>query len=174
MTSEVTQAMIVNVAVLGSVLATDLGPARRIGRMRILRPLVVAAVIVPLFVKAPVMHGTSLLLELAGIVLGIVCGLAAIGLMRVYPSKTTGQPVSRAGYGYAALWTLVIAARAAFSYGSEHWFPSQLVNFCIAHQVTVAAITDALVFMAVAMLLTRTLGLAARAANLKPAVGVAA
>ena len=74
MTSEVTQAMIVNVAVLGSVLATDLGPARKIGRMRILRPLVVAAVIVPLFVKAPVMHGTSLLLELAGIVLGIVCG----------------------------------------------------------------------------------------------------
>ena len=94
--------------------------------------------------------------------------------MRVYPSQLTGRPVSRAGYGYAALWTLVIAARAAFSYGSEHWFPSQLVNFCIAHQVTVAAITDALVFMAVAMLLTRTLGLAARAANLKPAVGVAA
>lgn len=51
--SELTQAMIVNVAVLVSVLATDLGPARKVGRMRILRPLIVAAVIVPLFARSP-------------------------------------------------------------------------------------------------------------------------
>lgn len=51
--SELSQAMIVNVAVLVSVLATDLGPARKVGRMRILRPLIVAAVIVPLFARSP-------------------------------------------------------------------------------------------------------------------------
>lgn len=63
----------------------------------------------------------------------------------------------------------MIAARAAFSYGAVHWFPTQLVNWGIAHQVTVDALTDSLVFMAIAMLVTRTLGLAARAARLGPA-----
>ena len=61
---------------------------------------------------------------------------------------------------------MVIGGRAAFSYGCSHWFPDQLVHWMIADQVPVAAITDALVFMAIAMLVTRTLGLWARAASL--------
>lgn len=168
--SELTQAMIVNGAVLVSVLATDLGPARKVGRMRILRPLIVAAVIVPLFARSPAGHGTALALEIAGTAAGMLLGLAAAALIRVHRSPTTGKAVSRAGYGYAALWTAVIAARAAFSYGAVHWFPTQLVNWGVAHQVTVDALTDTLVFMAIAMLVTRTLGLAAKAARLEPAV----
>lgn len=167
--SELTQAMIVNGAVLASVLATDLGPARKVGRMRILRPLIVAAVIVPLFARSPDTHGTALALEIAGTAAGTLLGLAAAALIRVYRSPETGKPVSRAGYGYAALWTTVIAARAAFSYGAVHWFPAQLVRWGTAHQVTVDALTDTLVFMAIAMLVTRTLGLAAKAARLAPA-----
>jgi len=167
--SELTQAMIVNVAVLASVLATDLGPARKVGRARILRPLIVAAVIVPLFARSPAHSGTALALEIGGTIAGILLGLAAAALIKVYRSPQTGKPVSRAGYGYAALWTAVIAARAAFSYGAVHWFPTQLVNWGTAHQVTVNALTDTLVFMAIAMLITRTLGLAARATRLAPA-----
>ncbi|WP_034267648.1 hypothetical protein [Actinospica robiniae] len=174
MSSSVSQALLVNVLVLGSVLATDLGPARKIGKARILRPLIVAAVIVPLFIKSPAASGTGLVLELAGILLGTVCGLAAAALMRVRRVPETGKPVSRAGWGYAALWTAVIGARMAFSYGSVNWFPGQLVRFGIAHQLTVAALTDALVFMAIAMLVARTLGLAARAARTPSLVPAAA
>src|SRR5262249_53708113 len=82
---------------------------------------------------------------------------------RIYRSPQTGRPVSRAGWGYAALWTIIIGARALFSYGSVHWWPTQLVHCGIAHQVTADALTDALVFMAIAMLVTRTLGIWARA-----------
>lgn len=165
MTSPLAQAMIVNVVVLVAVLATDVGPARKVGRMRILRPLVVAAVIVPLFVQKPATHGTSVVLELGGILAGALLGLAAVALMGVYRSDPTGKPVSRAGIGYALLWTVVIGARAAFSYGCVHWFPTQLVSWGTAHHVSAAALTDALVFMAIAMLVTRTLGLWARAAH---------
>jgi hypothetical protein len=56
-------------------------------------------------------------------------------------------------------------ARAAFSYGAVHWFPAQLAQWCTAHQVTGDAITNSLIFMAVAMIATRTLGLATRAAT---------
>jgi hypothetical protein len=163
--SELTQAFIVDAVVLAAVLATDLGPARKVGRMRILRPLVVAAVIVPLFVKGPQSSGTGLELEIAGTVFGVLCGLAAAALMRVYRSPETGKHVSSAGWGYAVLWTVIIGARALFSYGSEHWFQKQLVDWGISNHVTVAGLTDSLVFMAIAMLVARTLGLWARAAR---------
>jgi len=164
--SVLAQAMIVNAAVLVSVLATDLGPARKIGLGRILRPLIVAAVIVPLFVKSPNGHGMNLTLEIGGVVVGILAGLAAVSLMGVYRSPSTGKPVSRAGIGYAVLWTLVIGARAVFSYGSTYWWSNQLVHWAIENQVTLEGLTDGLVFMAITMLVTRTLGLWMRASRL--------
>ena len=61
---------------------------------------------------------------------------------------------------------IVIGARAAFSYGAGHWFQTPLVSWAIANQVTVAAITDGLIFMAIAMVLVRTVGLGVRASRL--------
>jgi hypothetical protein len=173
MLSQLTEAMIVNGAVLVTVLASDLGPARKIGQMRMLRPVIAAAVIIPLFVDRPVTHGTGLVVEIAGIVAGVLGGLAAAALMGVYRSPDTGRPVSRAGAPYAIFWTVVISARAAFSYGAAHWFTDQIVSWAIANQVSEAAITDGLIFMAIAMVLVRTVGLATRASRL-PAPALAA
>jgi hypothetical protein len=166
MLSELTEAMIVNGVVLATVLATDLGPARKIGAMRLLRPVIAAAVIIPLFVSRPVTHGTGLAVEIAGAIAGLLGGLAAAALMGVYRSPQTGQPVSRAAVPYAIFWVVVIGARAAFSYGAGHWFQGPLVSWAIANQVTVAAITDGLIFMAIAMVLVRTIGLGVRASRL--------
>ena len=169
MLSHLTEAMIVNGVVLATVLATDLGPARKIGPMRLLRPVIAAAIIIPLFVDQPVTHGTGLVVEIAGVVAGLLGGLAALALMGVYRSPQTGRPVSRAGAPYAILWTVIIGARAAFSYGAVHWFKAPLVSWAITNQVSVAAITDGLIFMAVVMVLVRTIGLGMRAARLAPA-----
>ena len=166
MISTLTEAMIVNGVVLATVLATDLGPARKIGPVRLLRPVIAAAVIIPLFVARPVTHGTGLAVEIAGIVAGLLGGLAATALMGVYRSPETGKPVSRAGWPYAILWTVVIGARAVFSYGSAHWFEGPVVSWAIANQVSVAAVTDGLIFMAIAMVLVRTVVLGVRASRL--------
>jgi hypothetical protein len=172
MFSELTDAMIVNGIVLVTVLATDLGPARKIGPMRLLRPVIAAAVIIPLFIKNPVTHGTGLTVEIAGTVAGLLVGLAAAALMAVYRSPGTDRPVSRAGAPYAILWIVIVAARAAFSYGSVHWFQGPLVSWAVANQVSVAAITDGLIFMAVAMVIVRTAGLAVRASRLPAPVAL--
>jgi hypothetical protein len=169
MLSELTQAEIINGAVLVVTLHGDLGRHRKIGPVRLLRPIVVAAGIVPLFIDPLVTHGAGLAVELAGTAAGMLGGLAALALTRVYRSPRTGKPVSHATWPYALLWTLVIGARAAFSYGAAHWFPAQLDQWCLVHHVTGDAITDGLIFMAVAMILTRTAGLAARAAALPAA-----
>lgn len=166
MMSELTEAIVVNVAVLGAVLISDVGPARKIGAMRILRPLVVAGVLVPLFVRSPQRTGYGLKMEVAGTVLGLLLGLLVVSAVGVYRNPKTGKPASRAGLGYAVLWTMVIGARTAFSYGCVHWFPEQLVRFGVAHDITVAGLADTLIFMAIAMLIARTLMLWARAAML--------
>jgi hypothetical protein len=164
--NELTEAMIVDGVVLATVLATDLGPARKIGRSRMLRPVIAAAVIIPLFLRSPVTHGNGLLVELAGIAAGGLAGLAAVALMWVYRSPGTGKPVSRAGWPYAAFWTVIIGARAAFSWGTAHWFTASIVAWCITHQVSEAAITDGLIFMAIMMILVRTAVIGVRASQL--------
>ncbi|MDJ1138271.1 hypothetical protein [Streptomyces iconiensis] len=161
--STIAQAMIINGVVLLAVLEADLGPHRKIGKLRILRPLLMAAAIVPLFLKNPATHGSGLALECAAAVAGLLVGLLAMAFTTVYRSPRTGAPVSRAGFAYAALWIVVIGARSAFSYGSEHWFGPQLGRWMADNQVSPDALTDALLLMAVAMTLTRTLGLARRA-----------
>jgi hypothetical protein len=166
MLSQLTEAMIVNGVVLATVLASDLGPARKIGPVRLLRPVVAAAVIIPLFADRPSGHGFSLAVELAGVAAGLLGGLAAAALMGVYRRPGTGQPVSRAGWPYAIFWTAVIGARAAFSYGAAHWFTAQIVSWAIASHVTEAAIVDGLIFMATAMILLRTAVLGVRASRL--------
>jgi hypothetical protein len=129
-----------------------------------------AAVIIPLYLKGLSTQGTGLILELALAAAGILLGLAATGLMTVYRSPRTSGPVSRAGWGYAALWVVVIGARSGFSYGSVHWFGPQLGHWMAHHAVSSDSLTDALIFMAVGMLLTRTVGMAVRATHLAPNV----
>ena len=172
MLSQLTEAMIVNGVVLVTVLASDIGPARKIGPMRMLRPVVAAAVIIPLFVDRPDIHGASLAVELAGVLAGLLGGLAAAALMSVYRSPKTGKPVSQAGAPYAVFWTMIIIARALFSYGAAHWFTNRIVSWAIASHVSEASIVDGLIFMAIVMILVRTFGLGVRASRLPSPVQV--
>ena len=137
-------ALILNALVLLVVLEAYIGQHRKIGWFRILRPFVTSVVAVAIFVKAVTTTGTGLTLELALAAAGIVIGLAATALMTVYRSPRTHKPVSRAGFGYALLWIVVIGARTAFSYGSAHWFGAQLDRWMTQHAVTTGALTDAL------------------------------
>lgn len=161
--STLMSAEIVNVLVLAAVLEADLGSRRKISKFRILRPILMAGGIVPLFLEKVTAHGGGLAVEVAGAAAGVACGLIALALMRVYRSPATGKPVSAAAAGYALVWIGVIGARALFSYGATHWFTPQLGSWLAASSIPAAAITDGLIFMAVAMVLTRALGLGVRA-----------
>ena len=83
--SPLTEALIINGAVLIAVIEGDVGPHRKISRLRILRPFITVAVVIPLFISRPVTHGNGLLVELAGIAAGLFCGLVAIALILRLP-----------------------------------------------------------------------------------------
>jgi hypothetical protein len=167
-----TQALIINAVVLFVVLESDLGPHRKVTWFRVARPLITALLIVPFFIKGLATSGTGLSLEIILTAAGLAAGLTTTMFMRVYRSPKTARPVTRAGFPYAVLWTIMIAARSAFSYGSAHWFGPSLNHWMLHHHVTSAAITDALIFMALAMVLTRVIAMGLRAGALRPvAVG---
>ena len=155
---------IVNLVVLASVLGTDLG-RREISRGRLLRPAIVASIIVPMYLKHPATGGSGLVLELALAGLGLLLGLAAAALLPTRREPATGKVYTQGGAGYAALWTAVVGARLTFSYGAQHWFGESLGRWMYTHSVTADALTDALVLMAIAMLLGRTGTLALRKGN---------
>lgn len=158
-----TNALIVNGLVLFAVLEADLGRARKVTRLRLLRPLLLATSVVPLFLEALAGHGAGLALEISGGVAGVLLGLGAAALLPVRRDPATGNVVTRAGAAYAALWIAVIAARSCFSIGAVHWFNHALTTWSIENHLAGATIADALVIMAVGMTLVRTLGLAIRA-----------
>lgn len=156
---------IINLVVLAAVLEADLG-YRKITARRVLRPVIIAAVVAAFWVRGVSLSGNALWVELAAVGAGIVLGLVASALIRVSVNPG-GSAYSRAGVPYAVLWVVVVGARLWFAYGSSHEFSRQLGSWLFTERVTGDVLVDSLVFLAIVMLLTRTASLLVRSRMLR-------
>jgi hypothetical protein len=180
-----TSVLILQLAVLGVVLESDLG-RRKVGWFRVLRPVIAVVLIVPFFFKSLPTSGHDLLLQGAGALTGILLGLFCMSPWfvkvgyepawrgRFGRSKPRGTVVSYAGAGYAAIWIAVTVIRLWFAYASQHEFPHQLGQFLVAHQLSATALTNAFIFLSIGMDLFRSVLLYGRAHRVRrPAVAAA-
>ena len=154
-----TSAWVINLAVLAAVLLSDLGH-RKINVFRLARPVVLTAVIIGFYVKSVVTNGNGLIFELGLAAFGIVLGAVAAALFQVR-RESDGFAWSRAGAMYALLWVVVIGARLAFE--DEAYTSHALDRWFATNSLSANAITDALIFMAITMVLAWTGGLRIRA-----------
>lgn len=160
---------LVNLAIVAVVLLRDWGH-RRVTVWALLRPLLLAAVIIPFVMPGWDLTGNGVLLELAAIAVGALLGVLVSALMRVSVDGN-GQAWTDAGFGYAAAWIVVTGARQAFIYGCQHWFTRDLGMFLIDNRISVNAFADAIMFLTLTTVVANRLAILVRA-RLSPAGAV--
>ena len=154
---------ILNLVILAVVLVSDLGQ-RKVGPMRLLRPFITAAIVVPFFIKGGARPPAT------------AWPWRSPGRPRAWPSassppRSSGCATTRRPAGRSR----TRACRTRWS-GSP-WWPGGCTSptapttcsaassgsWLVTTHITVGALTDSLIFLSIAMLLARTGMLAAKA-----------
>jgi hypothetical protein len=151
---------LLNLAIVGLLLARDLGH-RRVNVLAMLRPLLLAAVIVPFVMPGWDMTGNGLVLELVTVATGAGLGLLACAFMRV-SVDSSGQAWTDAGVGYAVVWVVIAALRQCIIYGAQHWFTKALGRFLFDNHISVTAFADSIMLFTLTTVIANRLAILAR------------
>jgi hypothetical protein len=145
---------------------------RRLDRRALVLPLALVAWAASHYVHGIPTAGDDLALVAAGVAAGLTLGCLSALLTRI-SRGADGVPVARATVAAAALWVLGIGARMTFVLYVQHGGEPAVARFSAAHHLTGPAWVTALVLMAFAEVVSRTLLLWQRSHGLRTAASPA-
>ena len=160
--SPLQQALLVSGSIFAVVMATQLG--RRGYAVRDLaRPLAMCAGVGFFYLKDAPTAQVDYLVYGVGALIGVAFGVVATlstGLER----DAAGRVWTRCGFGFVAIWLAAVVVRVVFIWSAEHdlTFRAHLGLFMYHHGIVEAAIAPFFVLMALAMVLSRVVLVAAR------------
>jgi drug/metabolite transporter (DMT)-like permease len=167
---------LLNLLVPVAVIVVDYG-RRKLSLMRIIRPFIITAVVVPFVAPGIDLHWNGLLLELAGIAAGVLLGIGTALLVRLDRDDTDNTVFTISGVAYVLAWAAFAAARIAFIWESSHSksFGRALGSFLIDNHIGITALADAVMFLGFAMMVANrgTLWSRSRSARVGGSVPVA-
>jgi hypothetical protein len=142
---------------------------RRLDLVSLVLPVVLVGAAAAYYLRSVPTAGNDMALDLtlaaAGAILGVACALTT--RMR---RGADGVALARAGMVAAILWVVGIGSRMGFALYSSHGGAPAIARFSVAHHITSsAAWVAALVMMALAEVVARTLTLRVRALRLPAA-----
>jgi len=155
---------LLNLAIVAVLLARDWGH-RRVTLLGLLRPLLLAAVIVPFVMPGWDLTGNGLILAVAAAVVGAVLGVITCLFMRV-AVDAAGQTWTDAGLAYAVAWIVIAAARQAFIYGCQHWFTRNVGVFLVDNHISVDAFADSIMLLTLGTMVANRLTILVRSRRL--------
>jgi hypothetical protein len=130
-------------------------------RFDLIRPLVIVAFVAMLFLRSFPTQGNDVTFvtfsTIVGAVLGTLCGLTT--KMRVKESIV----LTSVGIAAIFFWCIGVVARSVFSFSVEHGGRAAIGHFSVQHHITDSGWVTALVLMALAEVVARTITLTTRA-----------
>ena len=158
---------LISLGILALMLITVVG-THELTLRRLARPVLIVLAVAAFYLRSFPTEGNDVQLVLTGLAAGVLLGIVSGLFVRVHRDASTGKLLTTAGFGFAALWIAVTAARVLFIYGADHWFSQGLADFSRTHLITGAdAWTAAFVVLSLAMVLSRLIVMVIAAARLR-------
>ncbi len=142
---------------------------RRLDLVSLVLPVVLVGAAAAYYLHSVPTAGNDIVLDLTLAATGTILGVACALTTRMWRGAD-GVALARAGVVAAILWIVGIGSRMGFALYSSHGGGPAIVRFSVAHDITSsAAWVAALVMMALAEVIARTVTLRVRALRLPAA-----
>ncbi|GAA4601311.1 membrane protein CcdC involved in cytochrome C biogenesis [Actinoplanes octamycinicus] len=163
MSDPMRDALIFSAILMTIVLFTQVG-RHRFGFIKLTLPLVLVVLVAFQMLSSLEFTAPNMTAAGTGIAIGAVIGIGLLRTMRLERDDKNGRIYTRAGLVYLAIWLTVLVGRLIFIWSLENvdGFAVDFGKWIMENEIDPDGVTAFFVLMAMAMVLTRTVGVAIR------------
>ncbi|MEU8327938.1 hypothetical protein [Micromonospora sp. NPDC048839] len=163
MSDAMRDAVVLSAILLAIVLFTQVG-RHRFGVIKLLLPLGLVVFVASEMLSSLEFTAPNMTAAGTGVAIGVGIGVGLLWTMKVETDRGNGKVYTRAGLAYLAIWLTVLVGRLIFIWSLENVdsFAIEFGKWIVKNEIDPDGVAAFFVLMAMAMVLVRTVGVAAR------------